>query len=130
VAGAYDAPPVEGSDRELNSDRLAVPACRARLVIHSKGEMSEWLKEHAWKSTSVARADAHQIPPTHFPINNFRNTNLLQHVPVTDVLHQGFRGVCDTVLTQNGFAVTPYDSVWSGTRRMVPSSRAISYILN
>ena len=23
------------------------------------GEMSEWLKEHAWKSTLAARADAH-----------------------------------------------------------------------
>ena len=29
-------------------------------------EMSEWLKEHAWKLTPLARADAHQIPPTQF----------------------------------------------------------------
>jgi hypothetical protein len=28
--------------------------------------MSEWLKEHAWKLTPAARADAHDIPPTHF----------------------------------------------------------------
>ena len=62
--------------------------------------MSEWLKEHAWKSTLPARADAHQILPTHSPINNFRNSDLLRHIPVTDALHQGFRGVCDTVLTQ------------------------------
>src|SRR4051812_416634 len=72
---------------------------RKRLILN--GEMSEWLKEHAWKLTPAARADAHQILPTHFPINNFRNTDLLRHVPVTDALHQGFRGVCDTVLTQN-----------------------------
>jgi hypothetical protein len=63
-------------------------------------EMSEWLKEHAWKSTLFARADAHQILPTHFPINNFRYNDLLLHVLVTDALHQSFRGVCDTVLTQ------------------------------
>jgi hypothetical protein len=30
------------------------------------GEMSEWLKEHAWKLTPLARADAHQTSPTHF----------------------------------------------------------------
>src|SRR5215204_2828230 len=31
--------------------------------------MSEWLKEHAWKLTPAARADAQQIPPTHFRFN-------------------------------------------------------------
>jgi hypothetical protein len=68
--------------------------------FHLNGEMSEWLKEHAWKSTLSARADAHQIVRTHFPINNFRCNNLRRYVPVNDALHQGFRGVCDTVLTQ------------------------------
>ena len=63
--------------------------------------MSEWLKEHAWKSTPPARADAHQIVPTHSPINNFRYNNLRRHLPVNDALRQGFRGVSDTDLTQN-----------------------------
>jgi hypothetical protein len=29
-------------------------------------EMSEWLKEHAWKSTLAARSNAHQNATTHF----------------------------------------------------------------
>ena len=71
---------------------------RNSLILN--GEMSEWSIEHAWKLTLFARADAHQIPPTQFRINNFRNIDACQRVPVTDALHQGFRGVCDTVLTQ------------------------------
>jgi hypothetical protein len=62
--------------------------------------MSEWLKEHAWKSAPLARADAHQIPPTHFRINDFRKTNMRGRVLVSDALHQSVTAVSDTVLTQ------------------------------
>src|SRR5690349_19123704 len=67
--------------------------------------MSEWLKEHAWKLTPAARADAHQIPPTQFRINDFRNIDARQRVPVNDAVAPGFRGVCDTVLTQKSDAL-------------------------
>jgi hypothetical protein len=55
--------------------------------------MSEWFKEHTWKSTLPAPADAHQIRPTQFRIDNFRYNDLLRHVAVTEALHQGFRGM-------------------------------------
>jgi hypothetical protein len=74
---------------------------RCSLIGESKGEMSEWLKEHAWKLNPLTRADAHQIPPTHFRSTSSRNNDRLQHVPVNDGVDPGFRGVCDTVLTQN-----------------------------
>jgi len=62
--------------------------------------MSEWLKEHAWKLNLHARADAYQIPPTQFRFNEFRNIDVRRRVPVNDGVGPGFRGVCDTVLTQ------------------------------
>ena len=74
-------------------------ATRFRTVRNSlilNGEMSEWFKEHAWKSTPPARAEAHQNVPTPFSINNFRYNDLRRHVPVTEALYQGFTGVCDT----------------------------------
>src|SRR3954463_12201619 len=62
--------------------------------------MSEWLKEHAWKLTPAARADAHEIPPTHSRSTTSHNNEVHQSVPVNDRVAPGFRGVCDTVLTQ------------------------------
>src|SRR5690348_15783868 len=62
--------------------------------------MAEWSIAHAWKSTLSSRADAHQILPTHFPINGFRNIDVRRCLPVNDGVQPGFRGVCDTVLTQ------------------------------
>src|ERR1700730_18208935 len=62
--------------------------------------MSEWLKEHAWKSDLFTRADAHQIPPTHSRSTTSRNINTRRGVPVNDGVTPGFRGACDTVLTQ------------------------------
>ena len=63
------------------------------------------MKEHAWKLLPLARADAHRIPPTQFRSTTSRNNDLLQRVPVNDGVCPGFRGVCDTVLTQNAFPV-------------------------
>jgi len=54
--------------------------------------MSEWLKEHAWKLTPLARADEYQIPPTQFRSTISRNIDVRRRVPVNDVLLQGFRG--------------------------------------
>src|SRR6185295_15588541 len=65
--------------------------------------MSEWSIEHAWKLTPAARADAHQIPPTHSRSTTSSNDDVQACVPVNAGVHPGFRGVCDTVLTQNGF---------------------------
>src|SRR5947209_10537849 len=62
--------------------------------------MSEWSIEHAWKSTSRVRADAHQIPLTHFRFSSFRNIDRRQRVLVNDGVRRGFTGGCDTVLTR------------------------------
>src|SRR5262245_38509486 len=62
--------------------------------------MSEWLKEHAWKSTLFARADAHEIPPTHSRSTTSRNIDTRRHVLVNHRVDRGFEGSCDTVLTQ------------------------------
>ena len=80
--------------------------------------MSEWLKEHAWKLTPAARVDAHQNPPTHHRSISCRYNEVLRDAPVSDDVHPGFRGVCDTVLTQKlnalrtmRVAVRPYASL-------------------
>ena len=57
------------------------------------GEMPERLKEHAWKSTRAARADAYQIPPTHFRFNELRNIDVHRRLPVSDGVRPGFRGL-------------------------------------
>src|SRR5262245_33544853 len=67
--------------------------------------MSEWLKEHAWKSDRFTRADAHQNPPTHSRSTTSRNIDTRHHVLVNHRVKRGFEGVCDTVLTQSGFAL-------------------------
>jgi len=80
------------------------PRVRVVLEVVPSGaletEMSEWLKEHAWKLDRFTRADAHQVPPTHFRSTTSRNNDLLRRVPANYCVNPGFRGVCDTVLTQ------------------------------
>src|SRR5258708_7741109 len=68
--------------------------------------MSEWSIEHAWKLAPLARAEAHQIPPTHVRSTISRDTDVRPHVPVNGDVALGFRGVSDTVLTQCEFAFT------------------------
>jgi hypothetical protein len=66
---------------------------RSTWFVDSKdGEMSEWLKEHAWKLIPLARADAHRILPTHSRSTTSRNNDLLQSAPVNDGVGAGFRG--------------------------------------
>ena len=57
-------------------------------------------KEHAWKSTLLARAEAHQNAPTHLQINDFRNIDAGRRVLVNRHVGRRFDAVCDTVLTQ------------------------------
>src|ERR1044071_4966221 len=78
----------------------------ARKSLILKGEMSERLKEHAWKLIAPARADAHEISPTHSRSTISRNNDLHARLPVNAGVDAGFRGACDTVLTQNAAAVT------------------------
>ena len=42
------------------------------------GEMLERSIRHAWKLKLLTRADARQIPPTHFRFNDFRYINVRQ----------------------------------------------------
>src|SRR5215510_14750168 len=72
--------------------------------------MSEWLKEHAWKADLFTRANAQQNPPTHVRSISSRYNEVLRDAPVSDDVHRGFRGVCDTVLTQSAWRVTRYTS--------------------
>jgi hypothetical protein len=65
------------------------------------------MKEHAWKLTPAARADTYQIPPTQFRSTTSRNNDLSRSVAVNDGADPGFRGACDTVLTQFLDSVTP-----------------------
>src|SRR6476619_3241816 len=77
-------------------------------------------KEHAWKSDSFTPSNAQEHAPTQFPSTTSRNNDVLHDAPVSDGVHRGFRGVCDTVLTQSGFAfasthASPYAVVPRGT---------------
>jgi hypothetical protein len=79
--------------------------------------MSEWLKEHAWKPTPPARADAHEIPPTQFGINDFR---VLTVEPVTSIsLAMYSRTPLDAAATSLNLRVTvdDGDDVKPKTRR-------------
>src|SRR5438045_9571746 len=69
--------------------------------------MAECAMAHACKLTPAARADAHQIPPTHFPSTTSHNNDVYRHIPVSDGICPGFRGVCDTVLTQFSDLLAP-----------------------
>src|SRR5262249_37590717 len=62
--------------------------------------MSEWFKEHAWKAVLLTLTDAQQHASTHVRSSRSRNNEVLRDVPVSGDVHRGFRGVCDTVLTQ------------------------------
>ena len=74
--------------------------------------MSERFKEHAWKSTPPARADAHQIPPTHSRPTTSPNIDTRRRVLVNHRIDRGFAGACDTVLTQSGRAVARNHIEW------------------
>src|SRR5262245_37304638 len=68
--------------------------------------MAEWSIAHAWKSDRFTRTDASQDPPTHVRSISSRYNEVLRDAPVSDSVHPGFRGVCDTVLTQNAVTVS------------------------
>jgi hypothetical protein len=92
--------------------------------------MSEWSIEHAWKLTPAARADAYEIPPTHVRSSSSRYNEVLHDAAVSDVVHRGFRGVCDTVLTQNqipfrGVSISTSQYALDSLTMMVPRSMFI-----
>jgi hypothetical protein len=58
-------------------------ATARKLLISKDGEMSERLKEHAWKAISSARSDAHQHAPTQFQSTTSRNNDVHRSGPVT-----------------------------------------------
>ena len=64
------------------------PRVRVVLEVVPSGaletEMSEWLKEHAWKSDRFTRTDAPHNPPTHVRSISSRYNELLRHAPVSD----------------------------------------------
>ena len=74
------------------------------------GKMAELLKAHARKSASLARADAHQIPPTDSRSATSRKTICFSASRKSRCWPR-VSGVCDTVLTQNPRALTRYGSV-------------------
>ena len=85
--------------------------------------MAERSSAHDWKSTLLARADAHEIPPTQFRINDFRNIDTRRRVLVNHRVDRGFEGSCDTVLTQSGFDlaavhINEYQTSWDRTRQL------------
>jgi hypothetical protein len=79
----------------------------ARHITHQMLDHYSHIRSTANRQ-ALDRLDAYRasIPPTHFRINNFRNIDARSRIPVTDALHQGFTGVCDTVLTQYQLALT------------------------
>jgi hypothetical protein len=102
-------------------------AVRKSLILN--GEILERSIRHAWKSTPAARADAHQIRPTHFRSTTSHNLHTRRRVLVNHGVDRGFPGVCDTVLTQDALAVgeIPFGVRWYGfppTRRSMSESPA------
>jgi hypothetical protein len=81
-----------------------VRAARKSLILKRRDAGA--VDQARWKLTPAARADAHEILPTHFPINNFHYTDVPRRVLVNDDVDRGFRGVSDTVLTQCGRELT------------------------
>ena len=65
--------------REGGFCAILFQAARKSLILN--GEMSEWLKEHAWKLIPLARADAHRNPPTHSRSTTSRNNDVHQTCP-------------------------------------------------
>jgi len=59
-----------------DEERQQKIAVRTPTDMQRSPEPLTLFKEHAWKSTSVARADAHQIPRTHFRFDDFRNIDV------------------------------------------------------
>ena len=82
--------------------------------------MSEWLKEHAWKLIPAARTNSHRSAPTHSPSTTSRNNDAHRRVPINHGVCPGFRGACDTVLTQLARRVTPTNT--ETYRRVEPRS--------
>src|SRR5262249_55564227 len=89
-----------GTLEDLSQSAESATLSDRKLLILNV-EMLERSIRHAWKSDRFARADAHRISPTHSRSTTSRNIDTRRHVLVNHRVDRGFRGVCDTVLTQS-----------------------------
>ena len=65
--------------------KSSIAVGRVRLSAFTEPDsLAAWLKEHAWKLIPLARADAHQNPPTHSRSTTSRNIDMRRRVPVDD----------------------------------------------
>jgi len=76
---------------------------------------------HAWKLTPAARADTHEIPPTHFRSTTSHNNDVHARVLVNAGVDSRFRGVCDTVLTQFSF---PLPTAHTCAHQLTPKAKS------
>ena len=64
-------------------------AARTSLILN--GEMSEWLKEHAWKAKLARNAEEYAEPSTRTPSTNSPLGDIPQCDPVTVHILGGFQ---------------------------------------
>ena len=65
---------------------------RSQAVDSKDGEMSEWLKEPAWKTKPAAPSSAHRTAPTHSRSSTSGQLDLLRCAFVIDAVRRGFEG--------------------------------------
>jgi hypothetical protein len=90
-----------GHTRERSPEFLRAPMARivpGRVLAAGRRRVAEGAR---LEIGSLQRSDAHQHSPTHWPSTTSRNDDVHQRLPVNRRVCPGFRGVCDTVLTQN-----------------------------
>jgi hypothetical protein len=114
------------ADRSRYGGQVAASAGHLAVARYELTREQRRMKEHAWKSDPFTRSKAYQDPPTQFPPTTSLNIDVRRHVPVNDGLHQGFRGVCDTVLTQRESALAPHTHGRKRCRSDAHSNRARS----
>ena len=89
-----------------------VPAARKSLILN--GEMSEWLKEHAWKSTPASGIERYRNISSRNRFNDFPPQNPSRCEPVSVAVCQGFRGDLTQFLHNSGRHFSAYSTVCVG----------------
>ena len=79
------------------------------------------------ESDPPARADAHQIPPTHFRSTTSRNIDTRPRVLVNHRVDRRFLGACDTVLTQKQSSLSggDHDAVTRPCQWKIPRKKSV-----
>jgi hypothetical protein len=70
-------------------NNLCSAACKLLIL---NGEMSEWLKEHAWKVLPAAFTERHRSTATHNQVNGLRLPNAPRCDAVFVPVLRGFQG--------------------------------------